>query len=80
MKYMLLFEKHSELNDFYRSTLDDKYWKEMGSKFPQYNNTDSDDCKNAVEFIYNSMVERYPNIKWDEISNDIKNKIRDGIT
>lgn len=80
MKYMLLFEKFNEIDWFYQSTLDDKYWTEISHKYPSYNDTNDTDFDDAVEYIYTSMMEKYPNMNWDSISVKIKNKIKGGIS
>ena len=72
-----LFE---DVNDFYSSTLDDKYWTEIGDKFPSYNNPDSEDCDNAVDFIIKNMKDNYPDKEWDKIEEPMRKKVRAGIT
>ena len=72
-----LFE---EANDFYQSTLDDKYWTEIGDKFPDYNNPNSKDCDKAIDFIIKNMKNKYPDKKWEKIEQPIRKKIRAGIT
>lgn len=72
-----LFE---ETDDFYRSTLDDKYWTEIGDKFPNYNNPDSEDCDKAVDFIIKNMKDKYPDKNWDKIEQPMRKKVRAGMT
>ena len=72
-----LFE---EADDFYQSTLDDKYWTEIGDKFPNYNNPDSEDCDKAVDFIIKNMKDKYPDKNWDKIEEPIRKKVRAGMT
>lgn len=71
-----LFE---DIDDFYQSTLNDKYWKEISKKFPDYNTKKSDTIK-AVNFILAKMKNKYPEKDWDKIELVIRNKIYDGIT
>lgn len=76
MRHLLLFESHN----VYDKSLHDSYWKDISKKFPDYNNPNSQDFKDAVEYIYDNMKKKYPNEDWDKISGDIKNSIRGGIS
>jgi len=67
-----LFEETDEL---YQSSLDDDYWKEMPIKYPNYNKPDSDDKKNAIEFILKNMKNKYQNKDWDKIEKSMRKKI-----
>jgi hypothetical protein len=69
--------KESKDDDFYHSTLDDDYWKEICEKFPNYNNPDDPDCDKAVDYIFTEMKKKYPD---EDISEDIKKEIHGGIT
>ena len=64
-------------SNFYQSTLNDDYWKNISDKFPDYNDPSSEDCDKAVEYIFNEMKKKYPN---EEISDDIKKEIHSGIS
>ncbi len=71
-----LFENH----DVYQNSLEDEYWKNIGDKFPDYNNPDSEDHKNATEYIYSEMKKKYADEDWDQISKSIKSSIAAGIS
>jgi len=49
-------------------------------KFPNYNNPGSYDHVNAVEWILNKMKDEYENIEWEKYEDEIRSKIKDGIT
>ena len=76
-KVVKLFEDISE--DFYQSTLDDEYWKEISNLFPDYN-SGGVDAKKAVNHILNGMKNKYPDEDWANIERDIRDKILAGIT
>ena len=76
-KVVKLFEDISE--EFYQSTLDDEYWKEISNLFPDYN-SDGADAKKAVNYIFNGMKNKYPDEDWANIEKDIRAKILAGIT
>jgi protein-tyrosine phosphatase len=67
-------------DDIYKNSLDDSYWKEISTKFPDYNCPDSTDHKKAVEFILNKMKVKNPELNSNTIEKLIKNKISDGTT
>lgn len=67
-------------DEIYDATLEDDYWKEISTKFPNYNNPGSYDHSNAVEFILNKMKDEYTNIEWDKYEDEIRNKIKGGLT
>jgi len=64
----------------YDATLEDSFWNEIEDKFPDYKNPGSYDNPNAVEFILNKMKKEYDNIEWDKFEDEIRNKIKDGLT
>lgn len=70
----------TEGDEIYQNSLDDEYWKEISIKFPNYNNPGSYDHPNAVEWILNKMKDEYDNIEWDKYEDEIRNKIKDGLT
>ena len=72
-----LFEDINE--DFYQSTLDDPYWKEISKKFPDYN-TEETDTKKAVDYIIAEMKKKYPDQDWNNIEQDMRDKVHAGIT
>lgn len=74
-----LFES-PEGDAIYNETLDDEYWKELSTKFPNYNNPASYDHSDAVEWILNNMKEEYENIEWEKYEDEIRSKIKDGLT
>jgi len=65
--------------DFYQSTLDDDYWKEISDLFPQYNSNDADTQK-AVDHIIKGMKNKYPDQDWNNIEKEMRDKVHDGIT
>ena len=76
-KVVKLFE---DINgDFYQSTLDDDYWKETSDLFPQYNSNDAD-SKKAVDHIIAGMKNKYPDQDWNNIEQDMRDKVHGGIT
>jgi hypothetical protein len=72
-----LFEETDQL---YQSSLDDEYWDELSNKYPNYNNPDSDDNKNAIEFVLKNMKNKYPDKNWKKIEKSMRKKISAGIT
>jgi hypothetical protein len=64
----------------YDATLEDEYWKEISDKFPDYNNPGSYDHTNAVEWILNRMKDEYDNVEWEKYEDEIRSKIKDGLT
>lgn len=76
-KVVKLFETFTDIDDFYQSTLGDKYWKEMSDVVPNYN---SEDSYIAVDYIIEKMKAQYPDQKWDEMEKPMRKKILDGIT
>lgn len=72
-----LFEETDEL---YHSTLNDKYWSEIGNKFPDYNNPHSNDHDEAVNYIIKNMKNHYPEKNWNKIEKPMRKKISAGIT
>jgi hypothetical protein len=70
----------AEADEIYDESLDDAYWKEISTKFPNYNNPGSYDHPNAVEWILNKMKEEYPDIEWTQYEDEVRNKIKDGLT
>jgi len=72
-----LFE---DINDeFYQSTLNDKYWREISELFPQYNSDDADTQK-AINHIIQGMKNKYPDQDWNNIEQDMRKKVYAGIT
>jgi tryptophan synthase beta subunit len=72
-----LFEDINE--DFYQSTLDDGYWKEISKLFPDYNGKESDTQK-AVSYILKGMKNKYPDQDWANIEADMRSKVHAGLT
>ena len=70
----------AEADAIYQSSLDDDYWYEFSKKFPNYNNPGSYDHPNAVEWILNRMKAEYPDIEWEQYEDEIRTKIKDGLT
>jgi len=80
-KVVKLFENNvKDAEKVYQGSLDDDYWKDISKKFPNYNSPDTDDNKNAVDFIYNNVVKKYPDYDWDKIKKLVRDKIHSGIT
>ena len=76
-KVVKLFE---DINgDFYHSTLDDDYWKEISDLFPNYNIQTADTNK-AVDHIIGGMKKKYPDQDWNNIESDMRSKVNGGIT
>ena len=71
-----LFEN---VDNFYQSTLDDEYWKEISDKFPNYNSEEQDTNK-AVDYIISSMKKKYPDQEWNVIEKAMRSKVHGGIT
>ena len=69
-----------DLNDLWGSTQNDSYWKDISNKFPKYNSPDTEDNKNAIDYIINSMKEKYPEKNWNNIEQDIRKKVSGSIT
>lgn len=65
--------------EFYQSTLDDPYWKEISGLFPNYNGGESD-TKKAVDHIINGMKNKYPDQDWGNIESNMRSKVHGGIT
>ena len=83
LSYMAKKEKLKESVEgdaIYDETLDDDYWNEISDKFPDYNNPGSYDHVNAVEWILNRMKDEYDNIEWEKYEDEIRSKIKDGLT
>ena len=76
-KVVKLFEN---VENFYQSTLEDEYWKDISDKFPDYNDPSSEDNKKAVDFIVDSMKLKYPDQDWGAIEATIRSKVHGGIT
>ena len=66
--------------DVYNKSLRDKYWTEISSKFPNYNDPNDLDCEKAVNFIFSNMKKKYKDEDWNKIEKEIKSNIKDGIT
>ena len=75
-----LEELFEDADNFYHSTLDDEYWKDIGDKFPGYNSPDSPDCGKAVSHILSGMKKKYPGKNWKKMEPELKTKIHSGIT
>ena len=67
------------VSEFYQSTLNDKYWKEISELFPQYNSDDADTQK-AINHIIQGMKNKYPDQDWNNIEQDMRKKVYAGIT
>lgn len=65
--------------DFYQSTLDDEYWKEISKLFPNYNGVAADTDK-AVNHIIKGMKNKYPDQDWNNIEQDMRDKVHGGLT
>lgn len=78
----LIFESVGDMvaDRVYKRSLNDDYWKEISDKFPEYNFSDSNDNKEAIDYIYHKIKEKYPDEDWNSISNYIRDKISGGIT
>lgn len=70
----------TEGDKIYQNTIDDEYWIEIADIFPEYNNPGSYDHTNAVEWILNKMKHDYENIEWDTYEDEIRSKIKDGLS
>lgn len=83
MKNIKLFEEFvhsSKADNLYKNSLDDDYWKNIGDKFPEYNNPKSKDCDDAVNFIIDNMKKKYK-LDWNsDIEKELRSKIKDGLT
>jgi len=85
MKHIKLFETFilkntDESEKVYQNSLDDSYWKDISDKFPNYNSSNSNDCKKAVNYIYKNIKEKYPEYNWKSIGKKVKDKIHSSIT
>ena len=76
-KVVKLFEDVNE--EFYQSTLNDEYWKEISKLFPDYNSNEAD-TKKAVNYILKKMKNKYPDQDWNNIGQDMCDKIHASIT
>lgn len=80
------FEKFSltytdkEIDELYKKSLDDDYWNDISTLFPDYNSPSSSDCYNAIMYILSKMKRKYHSYNWKLIEHDMKKKILDGIT
>ena len=74
-KVVKLFEDIND--DFYQSTLDDEYFKEISKKFPNYNSSQSEE---AADYIVKEMKKKYPDQDWNNIESDMRSKVHGGIT
>lgn len=72
-----LFEDADEI---YHNSLNDKYWTEISSKFPEYNNPNSDDNKQAVNYIIKNMKQKYPDKNWEKIEEPMRKKVHASIS
>ena len=70
-----------QIDKLYHKSLKDDYWKGIDKKFPNYNSPNTEDNKNAVNFILGKMVAKYINdIDWDKVGDKMYNKIKDALT
>ena len=72
-----LFENN--VRDIYQKSLKDEYWREISKKFSNYNNSNTEDYKKAIEFIYNNIKNKYKDfdIKFEK---ELKDSIAAGIS
>lgn len=65
----------------YQGSLDEPFWKEISDKFPGYNDTNSDDHKKAVDWLYSEIRAWWgDDEELDSIEQELRDKISDGIT
>jgi len=70
-----------KIDEIYKKSLNDKYWKGIDKKFPNYNSPNSNDNKNAVNYILGKMVLKYHDeLDWEVVGNKMYDKIKDGLT
>ena len=69
-----------ECDDVYYDSLNDNYWKEISSKFPDYSFITTQDHLDAVEFILGKMKEEYQDLEWTGLESEMRNKIKDAIS
>ena len=72
-----LEELFEDADNFYHSTLNDEYHKEISKKFPNYNSSQSEEASN---YIVREMKKKYPDQDWKKIEKSIRQKVFDGIT
>ncbi|MCK9574599.1 MAG: hypothetical protein WC979_01700 [Candidatus Pacearchaeota archaeon] len=75
-----LLMESPEADAIYDNSLEDAYWEDIATKFPNYNNPNSYDCGEATEYILNKMKEEYDNVEWDKYEDEIRTKIKEGLT
>jgi len=78
--------EEDKADEIYKDSLDNmlKPWKDISSKFPDYNYPDGPDTDKAVNYILDNMKKKYGKEylekDWEKISNKLKSKIHGGIT
>lgn len=70
-----------KVDEIYKKSLKDNYWKGLDKKFPNYNTPNSEDNDNAIRYIMRKIVTKYhDDINWDIAGDKMINKIKDGLT
>lgn len=80
VKMSKILTEQTDAEKVYELSLDDLYWKEATEKYPNYNDPSEPDCGKAVDYILLGMKQRYDDFNWNEISNEVRDKIHAGIT
>jgi len=69
-----------KVDEIYKTSLKDNYWKGLDKKFPNYNTPNSEDNDNAIRYIMRKIVTKYhDDINWDIAGDKMINKLKDGI-
>jgi len=69
-----------KVDEIYKKSLKDNYWKGLDKKFPNYNTPNSEDNDNAIRYIMRKIVTKYhDDINWDIAGDKMINKLKDGI-
>lgn len=81
-KNIITFEKfeYNSIDDVYDKSLKDDYWKNISDKFPKYNDSKSNDCKKAVDYIMGEMKKKYKLDLDEKMEKDLRDKIHSGLT
>jgi len=66
-------------DEAYFNAQTDAYWDDLLNKFPDYEKADSEDHKEAVNYILGQMKKQYDELEWEEIEADVKSKISDSL-